>query len=177
MLSPSAVTTPSMVRVSMFVGVDVKCNPNGEPRTKNRCHHVMASSRQTSGKVTIDEESSRQDSALARALAPEEVRAGDYVTLLHEVAEVPSYFWCRDSALLAPEEIVRIRFIPQSCGTPLKVRSICLPFVLVKHPTGEQRPLDLRKHRVARLTKRYALRAWKAYKKVPAPSVTTIASG
>lgn len=121
----------------------------------------MASSRQTEIEADSVAEPSACGSTLAKALAPEEVRPGQFVTLLQEIAEVPSYFWCRDSALVAPEEMVRVRFIPSASGEPLKVMSVCLPFVLVKNPAGHERPLDLRKYRLARLSKRYAKRAWK----------------
>jgi hypothetical protein len=111
-------------------------------------------------------------STLAKTLAPEEVRAGDYVTLLHEYTEMPSYYWSNDSALMAPDELVRVRCLPSAGGTPLRVRSICLPYLLVRHPNGEERPLDIRRFRLARLTQHYAARAWKAYKKTASASRT-----
>jgi hypothetical protein len=125
----------------------------------------MQSSRTTDTEAESTDQPSDKSSTLAKALAPEEVRRGEFVTLLHEYAEVPTFFWCCDNTLLPPEEPVRIRFIPTTCGVPLKVKSVCLPFVFVKHPTGEERSLDLRKCRVARLAKRHALRAWRGYKK------------
>lgn len=108
---------------------------------------------------------SHADSTLAKALAPEEIRPGDYVTLLDEIAELPSFFWCADAATLPYDEPVRIRFRPQGGGVPLKVQSVCLPFVLVKHPRGEWRTLDVRTCRLARLHRSYARSAWKAHKK------------
>jgi hypothetical protein len=134
----------------------------------------MGTSRQTEAEQPTTEQPSQHDSTLAKALAPEEVQRGDYIALLNEVAEVPSYFWCRDTALLAPDDLVRLRFIPTGSGEPLKVKSVCLPFVLVKHPCGQERPLDLRKYRVARLSKRYAVRAWKAQKKATSSSADTL---
>jgi hypothetical protein len=124
----------------------------------------MASSRPTELEELI-EQPSRRGSTLARALAPEDIRVDDYVTLLHEFIDVPSFFWCCDATLLAPEEPVWIRYLPQSAGMPLRVKSVCLPFVLVRNPWRVERALDLRKYRIARLAKRYAIRAWKAYKK------------
>ena len=126
----------------------------------------MELSRQTEAAAESTEQPSPKSSTLAKTLAPEEVRPGEFVTLLREYAEVPSFYWCRDNTLLAPEEPVRIRLIPTTCGEPLKVKAVCLPFVLVKHPSGAERSLDLRKCRVARLANRYASVAWKAYKKV-----------
>ena len=112
-----------------------------------------------------DTQPSEARSTLARVLAPEEVRPGDYVALLDEVYEFPSFWWCADTTLFPPTEIVRLRFTPRDESRPLKVLSACLPFVLTKQPTGERRTLDLRRHRLARLDQDYAATAWKAYKK------------
>lgn len=102
---------------------------------------------------------------LAKALAPEDVRPGDFVTPLHVIAEVPSYYWCDDCWTLPRDELVRIRYTPTGSGLPLKVKSVCLPFVLAKHAFGERITIDLRQCQLARLNRRYAKRAWKAYKK------------
>jgi hypothetical protein len=105
------------------------------------------------------------DSPLAKMLAPEDVRAGDYVTLLHVTYQVPSWFWCADSTLLPPDEPIRIRYLAPEGGLPLKVRSVCLPFVLIESAVGQSCALDLRQCSVARLRKPYARAAWKALKK------------
>jgi hypothetical protein len=86
------------------------------------------------------------------------------VTLLDEIAELPSFLWCADAALLPLDAPVRIRILPSCGGVPLRVRRVCLPYVLVKHPCGQGRTLDVRKCRLARLEKRYARAAWKTYK-------------
>jgi hypothetical protein len=67
---------------------------------------------------------------------------------------------------------VRIRFTAPSDGLPLKVKSVCLPFVLMKQASGERLTLDLRKWRLARLDRDYAKLAWKAYKKSPQQATT-----
>jgi hypothetical protein len=98
-------------------------------------------------------------------LGPEDVRAGDYVALLHVVHELPSFWWCDGIATVRPDEPVRIPFVPRNGGVPLRVRSVCLPFILVKAPSGELRNLDVRRYRLARLDRAHALAAWKARKK------------
>jgi hypothetical protein len=123
----------------------------------------MASSPQTELKAT----EAAADASLARTLAPEEIRPGDYVTLLHIVAEVPSYYWFTESWNLPPDQPVRIRFTAATDGVPLKVESLCLPFVLVKNASGDRTTLDVRKCQLARLDRQYAKRAWKAYRKTP----------
>lgn len=102
---------------------------------------------------------------LAKPLAPEELRVGDFVTPLHMVAEVPSFYWLSECWNLPADQPVRIRFTCGSDGAPLKVKSICLPFVLAKQAAGAEITLDLRKCQLARLDRRHAKRAWKAFKK------------
>ena len=121
----------------------------------------MASSSSTRSKA----KHTAAGATLAKALAPEEIRRGDFVTPLHVIAEVPSFFWCGDCWSLPHDEPVRIRFTSTSDGLPLKVESVCLPFVLVKQSTGGRMTLDLRKCQLARLDRGYAKGAWKAYKK------------
>jgi hypothetical protein len=102
--------------------------------------------------------------SLAKPLAPEEICVGDFVTPLHVFYDLPSFFW-DDCTLGRREELVRLCYLPETGGVPLKVLSICLPFVLVKQPSGEQRTLDVRKVRLARLNHKYAKAAWKLCKK------------
>jgi hypothetical protein len=106
-----------------------------------------------------------KDLTTAKVLAPEDVRAGDYVALLHVIHELPSFFWCGGMGTMRPDEPVRIPFVPNNGGVPLRVRSICLPFILVKAPTGKLRNLDVRRYRLARLDRAHARAAWKARKK------------
>lgn len=120
----------------------------------------MASSPQTKCKST-----SAAQATLAKSLAPEDIRPGDFVTPLFVIAEVPSFWWCAEAWHLPPNEPVRLRFTPSENGAPLKVQSICLPFVLVKNPAREQSTLDLRKCQLARLDRSHAKRAWKAFEK------------
>ena len=103
-------------------------------------------------------------STLAKPLAPEDVCAGDYVTLLQVTYELPSYLWSAESFQLPHDQPVRIQLIPEESGAPLKVRSVCLRFAFVKDPAGKHQTLDLRKCRLARLNENYAKIAWKALK-------------
>ena len=107
----------------------------------------------------------RAESTLAKVLAPEDVRIGDYVALLHVVCELPSFWWCDGISAMRPDEPVRVPFLVENGGIPLEVRSVCLPFILVKTPIGELRNLDVRRYRLARLDRGYAMTAWKACKK------------
>jgi hypothetical protein len=102
---------------------------------------------------------------LARSLAPEDIRPGDYVAVLHEIYEFPTWFWCDGGFALPRDEAVRVRFTPHDDAAPLKVQAVCLPFVLVKQPCGGQRTIDVRRRPLARLAKTYGKSAWRAYRK------------
>ena len=102
---------------------------------------------------------------LAKALAPEEIVPGDYVTPLSLIAEVPSFWWCAEAWRLSPEEPIRMRFMATCDGLPLRVRSVCLPFVLTKQPSGRFVTMDVRRCQLARLDRAFAKRAWKCIKR------------
>jgi hypothetical protein len=101
-------------------------------------------------------------SSLAKALAPEEIRSGDFVAALYVISEWPSWFW-DDNALSHPrDELVRICAMPTTEPLPWEVRGVCLPFVLVRAPDGIDSTLDVRKCRLARLDAKFGRRAWRA---------------
>jgi hypothetical protein len=102
-------------------------------------------------------------SPIAATVAPEDLRRGDFVAVLSEIVELPSFWW----AEILPgqrDQLVRLRRLPTEDRVPLKVKAICLPFVFVKSPTAEFRTLDVRLASLARLEKRYAKRVWKSLK-------------
>jgi hypothetical protein len=105
------------------------------------------------------------DATLAKALAPEDIRRGDFVTPLYVIAEMPSFWWRCDGYTLPADQPVRIRLTPSTEGAPLKVRSVCVPFVLAKTACGELRTLDLRTCQLARLNRAHGKQAWKAVRK------------
>ena len=102
------------------------------------------------------------DTYVSKSLASEDLRCGDFVGVLSEVHEYPSFFWCSDAHLHPPGEPVRMVCRASDGGTPLKVKAICLPFVFVKTPAGQHRLLDVRQHRLVRLAPEYAEPVWKA---------------
>jgi hypothetical protein len=113
-------------------------------------------------KTQVDTDSK---SVVARSLAPEDVRCGDFVSILYEIVELPSYLWDCDSQLLPPAEPVRMQWRGTGGGTPLKVKAVCLPFVFVKLPCGKHGTLDVRQHQLVRLSPAYARPVWKALSK------------
>lgn len=102
------------------------------------------------------------ETELARSLAPEDLRRGDYVAILNEIREYPSFLWCLDTLLSPPHEPVRVQWSAEEVGTPLKVKAVCLPFVFVKAPCRVYRTLDMRQCKVVRLSRGYARLVWKA---------------
>ncbi len=107
------------------------------------------------------------DTTLAKVLAPEDVRVGDYIAVLDEVFELPAIVWLCDPPLSEQEEIIRIRMCPRDVTPPLRVIAACLPYVFVKPPHGKAKTLDLRICRLARLDRKYAKRVWKTLVKKP----------
>lgn len=112
---------------------------------------------------------------LARALAPEEIRPGSYVAVLHYVCQ-----WLPCASLEDPlqrrTEPFRIAFVPFKRPVPLKVIDVCVPFVLVKRPDRTERVIDVRRYRLAGLDTRFARRARKALRASEKPSKSREAS-
>jgi hypothetical protein len=108
----------------------------------------------------------RDRTSLAKGLAPEEIRRGDFVAPLYVVHEWPSWFWCcGDDSLYPREELVRTRSMPGEEAAPLKVIEICLPFVLVETAQREGKTLDVRQMGLARLDRRFARKARRAFRR------------
>ena len=104
-------------------------------------------------------------STLAKPIAAEDLRPGDYVALLVEAVELPSFLWGCESVTLAPDEPVQVCYRPLESGLPLKVKALCLPFVFVRRPCGHSLTLDVRACRLARLQPGYGCRVTKRLKK------------
>ena len=95
---------------------------------------------------TAQRESIQHESQAARSLAPEDFCRGEFVAVLDRIISLPSYLWGRDD--MPASEVVRIAWRAAGAGVPLKVKSICLPFVFVKTPSGKRRVLDVRQCRL-----------------------------
>jgi hypothetical protein len=102
----------------------------------------------------------KQNQTLARALAPEEIRARSYVTVLHEIIEIFPCFFLSDPAT-RPVEVTHVQAFPDTPVEALEVVDVCLPFVLTRRPDGSRRILDVRRHRLAQLDEDFARRAVK----------------
>lgn len=96
---------------------------------------------------------------VARTLAPEDISVGDFVAITAVVHEV--YLCSLLEKGYGPVEPLRLTCTECSDGAPLKVLAVCIPFVLVADGQGGRRPLDIRRHRLARVGKEYARKALK----------------
>jgi hypothetical protein len=132
----------------------------------------MGMSRRRAPPAMKSETTTSTETYVSRSLAAEDLVCGDFVGILHEIVEWPSFFWSGDAQLLPPNELVRLQCRASDGGTPLKIKAICLPFVFVKTPTGQHRILDVRQHRLVRLSRDYADPVWKALAKRRTGSAT-----
>lgn len=99
-----------------------------------------------------------------RRLAPEDIQVGDFVTLVSETYQFPTFLWfCGDGP---QDEPVRMKFLPcENVGAPLKVQAVCLPFVITRTAGKKFRTLDVRQCELARLDAAYAEVAWRGARK------------
>ncbi len=97
----------------------------------------------------------------AATVAGEDLACGDYVALLNQVLEFPSYLWDSAASSLSPHELVRLKTIPAGAGRPLRVIAICLPFVYARTPKGKTATIDTRRTQLVRLDRQCAKVIWK----------------
>lgn len=101
------------------------------------------------------------DTTLAATVAGEDIVCGDFIAVISEIAELPSYLWDGCAIALPPDEPIRLRILPRDGGVPRKVIGVCLPFVYAKEPGGSVVTLDVRRHQLTRLDRRCAREVWK----------------
>jgi hypothetical protein len=114
-------------------------------------------------------------SCTAARVAPEDLRRGDFIAVLSEIVEVPSFLWS-DTLAANRGELVRLRRLPTEDRVPLKVKAICLPFVFVRSPSGQFQTVDVRLASLARLERAYAKTVWKSSKSPRLTATPPIAS-
>ena len=100
--------------------------------------------------------------SLAATVAAEDLRCGDFVGVLHEIIEVPSFLCGEGYGSPASFDPIRVPYRPRKPIAPLRVEAICLPFVFLKSPKGQFRTMDIRQVQFARLDEGYAKVVWQA---------------
>jgi hypothetical protein len=88
---------------------------------------------------------------LAQNIAGEDLVVGEYIAILNDTYEYPSFLWDRCAVTLPASEPVRVRYASSRAGKPIKIAAICLPFVYGKNPDGAMEIIDLRRAQIVRL--------------------------
>jgi hypothetical protein len=101
----------------------------------------------------------QENQTVSRPLAPEDIRVGEFISVLQVVAEYLPGCWC-DVNEHQPPMAKRFVHLPTEGCDPMEVEGVCLPFVLVKTHEGVPRTLDVRRYRFAQLEKSYGRRAF-----------------
>src|SRR5687768_13628359 len=110
----------------------------------------------------------------SRLIGPEDLRAGHYVT----IAEMTWQLVVKEEPCAGPAIEPRIATVtgwPDGSGWPLRVISVCLPYAIAETSMGKHVALDLRRHRLSRLSKSYGEGVFAALKK-PAANATAAAA-
>ncbi len=98
-----------------------------------------------------------------RPVAPEDLRPGQYITVMSIVYTESPFLYASD---VGGDEVpmARMRDVPGFSGAPFRVLDVCLPFIAVECNCGCKRPvrIDLRRETIARVSKRYAKAHFKA---------------
>jgi hypothetical protein len=103
----------------------------------------------------------------AATIAGEDLASGDYIALLNQTVDFPSFLWDACGASLSPHELVRLKVIPGNAGRPMRVIAICLPFVYAKTPKGKTATIDTRRTQLVRLDRKCAKVIWKELRRAP----------
>jgi hypothetical protein len=110
---------------------------------------------------TTTETRSKPTTTVAARIAGEDIAKGDYVTILSEIIELPSYLWDCSGISQPIDELVRLRYLPSAAGEPHRVVAVCLPFVYAKRPKGNLIALDTRQQQLVRLDRDTGRSLWK----------------
>ncbi|MEM8678667.1 MAG: hypothetical protein AAGF97_04835 [Planctomycetota bacterium] len=100
------------------------------------------------------------ETRVAATISGEDLVPGDFVAVLRRSYEFPSFLWDGCGTTLRPEETVRLQFIPEEAGKPLKVTVVCLPFVYVERADRELKVLDTRQVQLVRLDAKCGEAVW-----------------
>ncbi|MBK8913907.1 MAG: hypothetical protein IPM64_04760 [Phycisphaerales bacterium] len=107
-----------------------------------------------------------RNSRIARPLAPEDIRPGDFVVPLIVLSEERTFMRTPDQPL-----IERASLLPtdeQLCV--VRVVSVCIPFVLAETHDGASRLIDVRRQRLARLPRAFGRQVFQRMKPAATPA-------
>ena len=138
-------------------------NPNSLPNREHTC--TIHSFTDCGNMKTTTESRSKTVTTVAARIAGEDIAKGDFVTILSEIIELPSFLWSCSSISLPIDEPVRTRYLPGAAGEPHKIVAVCLPFVYAKRPKGELIAFDTRQQQLVRLDPDSGRSLWKQMRK------------
>ena len=82
---------------------------------------------------------------------------GDNVVLAEMILEFGTFSWCgADLTVRPPEDPIRIPYRPHDAHHPMRVKRICLPYVLCKAIDKRHQVVDLRQVKLARVDPEFA---------------------
>ena len=85
-----------------------------------------------------------------RPIHPEDILAGDHVTVLKQTHQVATYAWCGiDTHQFPPNEPIEISL--RGYFEALEVKDICFPFLLCTNNEGDVRVIDSRANQIGKL--------------------------
>jgi hypothetical protein len=111
-----------------------------------------------------------KDFSISKPIAPEDIRPGMYVIVHLEIHEQRPSIFCDDASMRKePARMARWPCMCSDCagGEALKVLNVCLPYIMVQRPAGEQRirTLDTRQHRLVQASESYGRAARRIFAK------------
>jgi hypothetical protein len=106
---------------------------------------------------------------MARAVAPEDIRPGCYVTILKKVDE-----WVRWTDCISGESwkgsapsVARVLITPDEEPSVMKVEEICLPLIFVRTSKMRCRLIDVRTVRLAAVSESFGRKVFKRQSTTP----------
>jgi len=95
-----------------------------------------------------------KENTLARSLAPEDIKVGTYVMVLHQQRQI---MMAKCSAIGEPEVIiVPVVIRPSWSELPAKVLAVSLPYIVVGRPETKTEIIDTCSDRLAKVPKAFA---------------------
>jgi hypothetical protein len=105
---------------------------------------------------------------VAKVLPHEDIRVGDFVSVIGIAHQIPSFFWCGvDSTVLRPDQLVKLEFWVSDV-VPVRVKSICLPQVFVMDLDREFALIDVRRSRLVKVDDDFAKTVWRSLRRAKA---------
>ncbi len=88
--------------------------------------------------------------SVCRAIHPEDLSVGDYITVLQQTHQIGTFAWCSiDAHQFPPNEAIELTIRGQFAA--LEVKDICFPFLLCTDDADEVHVIDSRSNQLGKL--------------------------